>query len=99
MSQENGHHHHDQTPNPDKAAEGNVLKDPVCGMDVGKDSLHHTEYGGGKIYFCSEHCLTKFQENPSATVQNMNNLQRVMNRKPMPPKKRLIFTPVPCTRK
>jgi Cu+-exporting ATPase len=66
MSQENGHHHHDQTSNPDKAAEGNVLKDPVCGMDVGKDSPHHTEYGGGKIYFCSEHCLTKFQENPSA---------------------------------
>jgi hypothetical protein len=47
MSQENGHHHHDQTSNPDKAAEGNVLKDPVCGMDVGKDSPHHTEYGGG----------------------------------------------------
>jgi len=66
MSQENGHHHHDQTPHPDKAAEGNVLKDPVCDMDVGKDSPHHTEYGGGKIYFCSEHCLTKFQENPSA---------------------------------
>ena len=66
MSQENGHHHYDQTPHPDKAAEGNVLKDPVCDMDVGKDSSHQTEYGGGKIYFCSEHCLTKFQENPSA---------------------------------
>lgn len=66
MSQENGHHHHDQTPHPDKAAEGNVLKDPVCGMDVGKDSPHHIEHGGEKIYFCSEHCLTKFQENPSA---------------------------------
>ena len=48
MSQENGHHHHDQTPHPDKAAEGNVLKDPVCGMDVGKDSPHHTEYGEEK---------------------------------------------------
>ena len=66
MSQENGNHQHDQTPHPDKAAAGNVLQDPVCGMDIGKDSPHHTEYGGGKIYFCSEHCLTKFQENPSA---------------------------------
>ena len=41
------------------------MKDPVCDMEVGKDSPHHTEYEGGKIYFCSEHCLTKFQENPS----------------------------------
>jgi P-type Cu+ transporter len=65
MSQEHGHHHHDQTPHPDKAAEGNVLKDPVCGMTVGKDSPHHIEHEGGKIYFCSEDCLTKFQENPS----------------------------------
>ena len=66
MSQENELYHHDKTPNPDKAAEENVLKDPVCGMDVGKDSPHHTEQGEEKIYFCSEHCLTKFQENPSA---------------------------------
>jgi Cu+-exporting ATPase len=35
-------------------------------MDIGKNSPHHTEYGGEKIYFCSEDCLTKFQENPSA---------------------------------
>lgn len=66
MNQEHAHHHHDQTPHPDKAAEGNVLKDPVCGMDVGKDSPHHTEQGGEKIYFCSENCLKKFKENPSA---------------------------------
>ncbi len=66
MSQENGLHHYNQTPHPDKAAEGNVLKDPVCGMDVGKDSPHHIEHGGKKICFCSERCLTKFQENPSA---------------------------------
>ena len=66
MSQENGHHHDDQTPHPDKAAEGNVLKDPVCCIDVGKDSPHHIEQGEEKIYFCSEHCLTKFQKNPSA---------------------------------
>jgi hypothetical protein len=52
MSQENGHHHHDQAPHPDKAAAGNVLKDPACEMDVGKDSPHHIEHGEGKIYFC-----------------------------------------------
>ncbi|MDA3896601.1 MAG: heavy metal translocating P-type ATPase, partial [Desulfobacteraceae bacterium] len=66
MSQEHEHHHHDQTPPPDKAAEESVLKDPVCGMDVGKDSPHHAEHDGGMIYFCSENCLKKFQENPSA---------------------------------
>lgn len=48
MSQENELYHHDKTPNPDKAAEENVLKDPVCGMDVGKDSPHHTEQGEEK---------------------------------------------------
>ena len=56
MRQEHGHHHHDQTPHPNKSAEGKVLEYPVCSMDVGKDSLHHTGHKGEKIYFYSEHC-------------------------------------------
>ena len=76
MSQEHEHHHHDQTPHPDKAAAGNGLKDPVCGMDVGKDSPHYTEQGEEKIYFCSEHCLTKFQESPSAYLAKHETYRR-----------------------
>ncbi|MDY0222843.1 MAG: heavy metal translocating P-type ATPase [Desulfobacterium sp.] len=45
--------------------ENSTLKDPVCGMDVGRDSPHYTDHGKEKIYFCSEHCLKKFEENPS----------------------------------
>jgi len=66
MRQEHGHHRQDQTLHPDKPAEENVLKDPVCDMRVDKDTPFHTEQGGEKIYFCSENCLKKFQKNPSA---------------------------------
>ena len=40
------------------------LKDPVCGMDVSKDSKHHSEYNGQSHHFCSEHCLHKFRDHP-----------------------------------
>ncbi len=39
--------------------------DPVCGMSVEQDSAQYSyEYKGVTYYFCSENCLTKFQENP-----------------------------------
>jgi len=44
--------------------EGGILKDAVCGMDVTADSPHHYRYGGEDYYFCSEHCLNKFKEDP-----------------------------------
>jgi Cu+-exporting ATPase len=61
MRQEHEHDHHDPSPHQDKAKEEKALKDPVCGMTVDKESPHHT-----RIYFCSEDCLKKFEENPSA---------------------------------
>lgn len=39
------------------------LKDPVCGMDVTKNSEHH-HYANEDYYFCSEHCLQKFKNDP-----------------------------------
>jgi P-type Cu+ transporter len=43
------------------------LKDPVCGMEVDPETAAgSTEYGGRTYYFCSEHCLHKFRENPAA---------------------------------
>ncbi|MDA3787169.1 MAG: heavy metal translocating P-type ATPase, partial [Desulfobacula sp.] len=66
MNKNNKHHDHDQTHHLDEALKKNALKDPVCGMDVGKDSPHYTDHGEERIYFCSEHCQKKFEENPSA---------------------------------
>src|SRR5699024_8853016 len=40
--------------------------DPVCGMTVGPDSAHHTEYRGQTWHFCSRHCQTRFEEKPDA---------------------------------
>ena len=39
--------------------------DPVCGMKVDNQSQHHFEYAGEQYYFCSQHCLKKFQANPT----------------------------------
>ena len=41
--------------------------DPVCGMQVatGGDTLHR-EHAGRTYYFCSQHCLDKFNANPAA---------------------------------
>ena len=44
--------------------EGGTLKDVVCGMDVTIDSPYHYRYEGDDFYFCSEHCLNKFKEDP-----------------------------------
>lgn len=38
--------------------------DPVCGMEVSTDSEHRTEHKGDTQWFCSSHCLTKFQKDP-----------------------------------
>ena len=40
------------------------VKDIVCGMDVSTDIKFHTLYESENYYFCSEHCLHKFNENP-----------------------------------
>jgi Cu+-exporting ATPase len=38
--------------------------DPVCGMDVSKDSEHLHEVDGKEYHFCSAHCLGKFTADP-----------------------------------
>lgn len=39
--------------------------DPVCGMKVDSESRHSVEHAGGRYYFCSQHCLEKFQASPA----------------------------------
>ena len=43
--------------------------DPICGMNVdAAQAARKYEYNGEVYYFCSEHCLTQFQENPQRFV-------------------------------
>jgi Cu+-exporting ATPase len=42
----------------------NDLTDPVCGMKVDSKSPHSVQHAGERYYFCSQHCLEKFQANP-----------------------------------
>ena len=64
-----GAHPHDPEPLPGHgpalpAASGAELKDPVCGMKVTAQSVHHAEHQGRPYYFCSAKCLAKFSAQP-----------------------------------
>ncbi len=39
--------------------------DPVCGMEVTEESKYHTDHSGKTYHFCSEHCLHKFEAEPT----------------------------------
>ncbi|CAB1214446.1 heavy metal translocating P-type ATPase [Acinetobacter bouvetii] len=39
-----------------------TVTDPVCGMQVKKDSKWHSQFESKDYYFCSERCLTKFTQ-------------------------------------
>lgn len=44
---------------------GRLVKDPVCGMTVDPEKAAGTfEYQGKPYYFCSTHCVHRFQEDP-----------------------------------
>lgn len=40
-------------------------KDPICGMAVDETSIFHATRDGKTFYFCSDHCLKKFQATPA----------------------------------
>ncbi len=48
------------TPN----TESNRRKDPVCNMTVSSDSEFTYHHAGEHYYFCSQHCMHKFKEQP-----------------------------------
>lgn len=43
-------------------------KDPVCGMDVDINSKNSVRFNSVVYYFCSAHCLKKFNENPQLYI-------------------------------
>jgi Cu+-exporting ATPase len=48
----------------------NSMTDPICGMEVDpKSAAGKHEYNGQLYYFCSQHCLGKFTENPATYVK------------------------------
>lgn len=43
-----------------------IVKDPVCGMDIGTDgAAGRTEHQGQTYYFCGAKCKEKFDLNPA----------------------------------
>lgn len=53
----------------------NKLHDPVCGMNVTKASEHHTSYEGKDWFFCSTHCLHKFETSPETYLNKASASQ------------------------
>ncbi|WP_415405979.1 heavy metal translocating P-type ATPase [Sulfurovum sp. CS9] len=47
-----------------------TYKDIVCGMDVSSDTPHFTTHHEEKYYFCSKHCLDKFEADPQSYIEN-----------------------------
>lgn len=46
-----------------------MTTDPVCGMTVEEKSVAGiADHAGNTYYFCSQHCLKKFQESPAKYV-------------------------------
>ncbi len=61
---EQQHIHHTNGLQNDSRSTG-MKKDPICGMMFDPtDSELQFEYLGERFYFCSDHCLKKFKDNP-----------------------------------
>ncbi|NJE26497.1 YHS domain-containing protein [Thermococcus sp. MV5] len=43
--------------------------DPVCGMEVSKETEFKVEYEGKIYYFCSSQCKAQFEANPEKYVK------------------------------
>jgi YHS domain-containing protein len=54
-----------------------VAIDPVCGMTVDPNTAAEKyEYNGQTYFFCSQHCLAKFKEDPEKFLNSRTNEQR-----------------------
>jgi Cu+-exporting ATPase len=51
--------------------------DPVCKMQVSvQNATPHIDYAGERQYFCSQHCLEKFQTDPVAYLKPQTTTQK-----------------------
>lgn len=47
--------------------------DPVCGMDVSKNSQYREVHDGENFYFCSEYCQHKFKKEPHQYIHKQTH--------------------------
>jgi len=60
------HHDHPQAPSGGIGEATDMVKDPVCGMNVDPGNAKHSSgYSGRTYYFCSQACKTKFVADPA----------------------------------
>lgn len=52
---------------------GTTYKDIVCGMDVSSNTPYFSTYNEENYYFCSKHCLDKFEADPKSYIKNSND--------------------------
>lgn len=55
----------------------NITIDPVCGMQVNRNSQFHAVHKDHEYYFCSQHCLSKFQSGAEQYLQDSPTEQTV----------------------
>ena len=60
-------HEHKKEDTPAHAAEEKVF-DPVCGMEINKNTAVTSEYKGTTYYFCSKTCKANFEKEPNKFV-------------------------------
>jgi Cu+-exporting ATPase len=61
------HHSHGHSGTRDHTSD--LVRDPVCGMDVLRSSKHRREYKGAEYFFCCGNCLAKFAADPDRYTQ------------------------------
>ena len=47
-----------------------MATDPICRMTVDEETGPHTDYNEQTYYFCSQHCLAKFKEDPEKFLKS-----------------------------
>ncbi|MHC4489273.1 MAG: YHS domain-containing protein, partial [Planctomycetota bacterium] len=66
---------HSEKQEGEKKAE-NVFKDPVCGMTTEEENAFALyEHEGESYYFCSDHCLTKFKNEPGSFIDSRDEVK------------------------
>jgi P-type Cu+ transporter len=55
---------------PEPETLGSTSNEPVCGMEADLESPFRTTYEGREILFYSQHCLTKFTEDPGQYLES-----------------------------
>ncbi|MCL6432206.1 MAG: YHS domain-containing protein [Anaerolineae bacterium] len=49
--------------------EGNLPRDPVCGLEIHPDDVDSwVEYGGTQYFFCCPECRRAFEESPEEYI-------------------------------